>query len=214
MAKAHGRAALVTLAALVVGLSLLPGGCSVVAPPQSRYAQWLEAGHRAEVERYAAYLRAERVHGIVPTPGLLRTSRRWRVCGHPEFAVPPASVQAHMPPTLRLVAQLHAAGLVDPALARSVYRDPAVNACAGGSTRSRHLENRAIDFDLPVRGDNVARLCAFWRTQGRAANMGLGFYTPTAIHVDTAGYRTWGTDFTRRSSLCTDNGADQKPDTR
>jgi hypothetical protein len=78
-----------------------------------------------------------------------------------------------------------------------------MNTCAGGSARSKHLENRAIDFDLPKRGDNVERLCAFWREHGQALNMGLGFYTATAIHVDTAGYRTWGGDYTWRTSLCT-----------
>ncbi len=107
-----------------------------------------------------------------------------------------------MTPTLRVVAQLRDAGILDPALARSVYRDAAVNRCAGGSARSKHRENRAIDFDLPSNPHNTARLCTFWRKHGPALNLGLGFYTPTAIHLDTAGFRTWGSDHHRGTSLC------------
>lgn len=188
---------------VLLALSLTLAACTYVVPPKTRYAHWLDAGHREEVQRYAAFLQAEGVGDVVPAPGLLRTARRWRQCGRLEFAVPPEPLRPNMPPTLRLVARLRDAGILDPSLARSVYRDPAMNACAGGSARSKHLENRAIDFDLPRRGDNVERLCAFWREHGQALNMGLGFYTPTAIHIDSAGYRTWGGDFTWRTSLCT-----------
>lgn len=186
-----------------IALLLTLAACTAFAPSKTRYARWLDAGHRAEVEQYAAYLRSENVGDVVPMPALSRTARRWRLCGNIEFAVPPAELQPNMPPTLRLVARLRDEGILDPSMARSVYRDAAMNACAGGSARSRHLQNRAIDFDLPERGDNVERLCAFWREHGQALDMGLGFYTPTAIHIDTAGYRTWGGDHTWRTSLCT-----------
>lgn len=188
---------------LALGLLLTLGACAFIAPPKTRYARWLDAGHRGEVESYAAFLRAENVGDVVPMPALARTARSWRLCGRIEFAVPPAELQPNMPPTLRLVARLRDEGILDPSMARSVYRDAEMNACAGGSARSRHLQNRAIDFDLPKRGDNVERLCAFWREHGPALNMGLGFYTPTAIHIDTAGHRTWGEDHSWRTSLCT-----------
>jgi hypothetical protein len=178
-------------------------GCTSILPPESRHARWLDAGHREASDRYTAYLRAEGVGDIVPSAALARTARRWRMCGNREFEVPPSELHANMLPTLRLVARLRDAGILEPHRARSVYRDPAMNACAGGSTRSKHLENRAIDFDLPQRGDNVERLCAFWREHGQDLNMGLGFYTSTAIHIDTAGYRTWGEDHSWRTSLCT-----------
>lgn len=187
------------LATLCVALA----ACTSILPPASRHARWLDAGQRDAAEAYAAYLRSEGVGEIVPAAALARTARRWRVCGNREFDVPPPELQANMPPTLRLVDRLHDAGILEPQRARSVYRDPAMNACAGGSARSKHLENRAIDFDLPERGDNVERLCAFWREHGQALDMGLGFYTPTAIHIDTAGYRTWGADHSWRTSLCT-----------
>lgn len=187
------------LATLVVAIA----GCALVPrSPEKRYAHWLDAGHRSERDAYAALLRDEGVDGVVPALALARTARRWRLCGREEFGVPPAELQANMPPTLRLVARLRDLGILDTALARSSYRDPELNACAGGSAGSKHLQNRAIDFDLPKRPDNVEKLCAFWREHGEAADMGLGFYTPTAIHIDTAGYRTWGEDHHRGTSLC------------
>jgi len=32
--------------------------------------------------------------------------------------------------------------------------------------------------------------------------MGLGLYASGQIHIDTQGYRTWGPDLTRNSSMC------------
>jgi uncharacterized protein YcbK (DUF882 family) len=94
---------------------------------------------------------------------------------------------------------------VDPAACRCTEsRNAASIAKTGRSTSkcSKHRENRAIDFDLPPDSNNVARLCEFWRTQGAALNLGLGFYMPTAIHIDTGGFRTWGEDHHRATSLC------------
>ncbi len=177
--------------------------CRTVLPPiETRYARWLDAGHRAETERYAAFLRGEGLESIVPPMPLSRSARDWKRCRRDEFAVPPEHLQSNMLPTLHLVARLRDEGILDPARARSVYRDPALNECAGGSPGRKHVQNQAIDFDLPDRPDNVTRLCAFWREHGEALRMGLGFYSPTTIHVDTGGYRTWGTDYTRRTSLC------------
>ncbi len=202
MAKTVSVALVVVFAALVISCTAdLPSPQS----PQSlehRYRLWLDDGHRTDVLRYGASLQVDGTRDVVPMPALLRTSRRWRLCRHDEFSIPPAGLWRNMPPTLRVVAQLRDAGILQPALARSAYRDAGINRCAGGSAGSRHLENRAIDFDLPSSPDNVARLCAFWREQGPALNLGLGFYSPTAIHLDTAGFRTWGDDHHRATSLC------------
>lgn len=196
-------AASISTTLVLVILSVILAGCALLPrSPEKRYGRWLDAGHRTEAAQYTARLHAEGVDGVVPALALARTARKWRACRRDEFGVPPDALQANMPPTLRLVAQLRDLGILDTTLARSAYRDPELNACAGGSAGSKHLQNQAIDFDLPDRPDNVARLCAFWREQGEAANMGLGFYTPTAIHIDTAGYRTWGQDFHRGTSLC------------
>ncbi|TXH65638.1 MAG: peptidase M15 [Lysobacteraceae bacterium] len=183
----------------------LASSCAVRAPtpgPQDRYLIWLGQGHRADADAYAATLRNAGVGDVVPMFALTRSARSWRECAHDEFNLPPPELHANMVPTLQLLLRLKTDGLIDTTLARSVYRPPDLNTCAGGSQRSRHLHNQAIDFDLPARADNVEKLCAFWREHGPAANMGLGFYTPTAIHIDTAGFRTWGEDHSKRTSLC------------
>ncbi len=180
--------------AAVIALLALLAACNAESPKslssrssEARYEAWLAAGHRAEVQAHANELRKESVGDVMPMAALSRTSRRWRLCRHDEFATPPKDLWKNMPPTLRVVARLRDAGILDPALARSVYRDESVNRCAGGSALSKHRENRAIDFDLASNPANVARLCAFWREHGPALDLGLGFYTPTAIHLDTAG---------------------------
>lgn len=195
--------------ALTLGVSLALLSChdssrqaAKRAMQKPRFERWLDAGHRAQVDAYRTHLATRQLADALPMEALLRTSRRWRICLHDEFATPPAALRSNIEPTLRVVARLRDAGLLDPALARSGWRDSGVNRCAGGASGSRHLQNNAIDFDLPERSDRVAALCAWWRTHGAKAKMGLGFYTPTAIHIDTSGYRTWGTDRTRRTSLC------------
>jgi len=194
----------ITGIASVMALLLAPTSCTVFRPsPEARYDAW-HVDHAAEVEAYRAFLRSDNSADLVPMHALLRTSRSWRRCGNLEFATPPPELWPNMPPTLRVVAQLRDAGILDPDLARSVYRDEAMNTCAGGSSGSKHRENRAIDFDLPSNPDNVKRLCEFWRERGPGLNLGLGFYTPTAIHLDTAGFRTWGHDHHRGTSLCID----------
>jgi hypothetical protein len=193
--------------AIALGLSAALAACADPAPPRridqhTRFEHWLDAGHRDAVAAYRRRLEGQQIADALPMDALLRTSRHWRICLHDEFATPPPALQPNIEATLRVVAQLRDAGLVDPALARSGWRDTRVKRCAGGASGSRHLQNNALDFDLPARTDNVAALCAWWRTHGPKARMGLGFYTPTAIHIDTSGFRTWGNDRTRRSSLC------------
>lgn len=106
-----------------------------------------------------------------------------------------------MKPTLQLLARLQTAGLADGSLVQSAWRPPALNRCSGGSAASHHLGNNALDLDLPATV-SVQSLCNFWRLEGPKHRWGLGFYTPTRIHIDTAGFRTWGTDHHRATSLC------------
>jgi uncharacterized protein YcbK (DUF882 family) len=187
---------------VVVCMALLVSCTAAPPSPASRYERWLGASHQTDVQAYRAFLKRDEASDVVPMNALLRTSRRWRLCRHDEFSIPPPALWRNITPTLRVVRELRDAGILDPTLARSVYRDTAVNRCAGGSAGSKHRDNRAIDFDLPANPENVARLCAFWRKHGPELNLGLGFYTPTAIHLDTAGFRTWGSDHHRGTSLC------------
>lgn len=101
----------------------------------------------------------------------------------------------------RLLAELRAAGLIDGARIVSGYRTPGFNRCEGGSRHSRHLSGGAYDLELAADA-NYARLCAFWRRRGPATGFGLGVYDRRRLHVDTAGLRTWGGDYTRKTSPC------------
>ena len=174
---------------------------------EERFRDWVKLPEATGVLDYQGYLRREGVADAIPMSSLLRSARRWRACTAAEFALPPRTAWAHIVPTLRATRKLQVAGLVDGRLAVSGYRSEKLNKCVGGSSRSRHLSNNALDFDLPRTAGNIKRLCAYWRKQGPALGLGLGFYTETKIHLDTSGFRTWGSDYTWRTSLCTENPA-------
>ena len=179
--------------------SMLAGCSAATPPPVSRFDAWT-AAHPADVEAYAAFLRSQGVAGVIPMQELLRSGRRWKSCGAEEFAMPPRARWNAMPATLKLVHELRQAGVIDAPVAASAYRTPGYKRCEGGSLHSRHLTNNALDFDLQRPAD--ARLCDWWRRHGGARGFGLGFYAPNRIHIDTSGFRTWGSDHTRATSLC------------
>jgi len=188
---------------LLHGVSmLLPLALVACHPPtpEQRYQTW-RSRHAAEVMAYQAYL-ARHGGDAIAMSDLLRSARRWRLCGAEEFVVPPESQWPAMLPTLQVIAQMQSLGLLTGSRVASVYRYEALNRCEGGSTRSRHRINNAIDLDLRGSADTVAKLCAYWRTQGPKQRIGLGFYTPAKIHIDTSGFRTWGRDFHRGTSAC------------
>lgn len=183
-------------------VALVITACTPFAPDApERYDAWRQSPDAKDLGEYERMLAEAGVGEVVPMSALLRSSRRWRACDAPEFLLPPRERAAAIVPTLRVIAQLKDLGIVEGANMRSGYRSVEVNRCSGGSTRSRHVLNNALDFDL-VDDTRVDALCDFWRRQGPVMRMGLGFYTPTKIHIDTAGYRTWGTDYHRGTSLC------------
>ncbi len=189
--------------AIIAGLLVLVISACRPSTPEQRFRDWTSLREAAGVADYQAYLRREGVAEAVPMNSLLRSARRWRSCDAAEFALPPRPMWPHIVPTLQALKRLQAAGLVDGKLAVSGYRNETLNACAGGSARSRHMSNNALDLDIPGAAGDVQRLCAYWREQGPAMKLGLGFYTETRIHLDTSGFRTWGSDHTWRTSLCT-----------
>lgn len=169
--------------------------------PADRFKQWTKTPEAAALPDYQRYLTDNGLGDVAPMHALLRSARLWRECHASEYALPPKSLWPNLLPTLRVLRDLQAAALVEGNKVASGYRDPTLNTCAGGSARSRHVTNNALDFDL-ASSDKVARLCEYWRSKGPALKLGLGFYTDTTIHLDTSGFRTWGSDHTRRTSLC------------
>ena len=182
----------------VAAIVCMLAGCTA-QPPGNRFDTWRKA-HRVEVEAYEDFLRTERVAGILPMRDILRSGRRWKRCGADEFIVPPRHAWAAMPATLRVLHELDSAGVIKSPVVASSYRTSRFNHCEGGSAKSRHLANNALDFDLGA--DAGQRLCKWWRSHGKTHALGLGFYTPKRIHIDTAGFRTWGSDHTQKTSLC------------
>lgn len=187
---------------LLSAIAIIVAGCtSQTSSPETRFAAWLDRGHHQQVDAYQAFLRRRNVADILPSHQLLRSGRRWQACSHDEFVVPPRESWQEMVPTLQLLAKLKAQGVRLNAVSASGYRDAEFNRCEGGSSRSKHLLNSALDLDAVTPTEQLA-LCAWWKKEGARHAFGLGFYSGNRIHIDTAGYRTWGQDYSHRSSLC------------
>lgn len=182
-----------------------------VMPNSYRY--WLMQGdNQAKVREYEQFLEQHDVANIIPNFELFKTARDWAKCGKSEYMVPNRELWSNQLPTLKVIKYLVAARVLTDFEVTSVYRDLPLNQCAGGAGSSRHLYNSAIDFrigpEFPDASDygfienSKFKLCEFWRNHGQSLNMGLGLYASGQIHIDTQGYRTWGPDLTRNSSLC------------
>ncbi len=180
--------------------------------PES-FHNWMAIGNNLqEMQEYEHFLARNNVANIIPTYELLRTARDWQKCGRSQYAVPSRDLWDNQLATIRIFKYMVAAKILTDFEVTSVYRDLTLNQCAGGANSSRHLFNSAIDFrigpELPQSEDYVFieqskfKLCQFWSQHGQSLNMGLGLYRSGQIHIDTQGYRTWGPDLTRGSSLC------------
>lgn len=180
--------------------------------PES-YRYWIAQGNnQSSVREYERYLERNGVGNIIPSFELMKTARDWQKCGRTEYMVPSSEVWQNQIPTLRVFKYLVAANVLTDFQVTSVYRDLPLNQCAGGAGSSRHLFNSAIDFrigpeypqpqDYAMIENSKFKLCQFWKTHGQSLDMGLGLYSSGQIHIDTQGYRTWGPDLTRNTSLC------------
>lgn len=177
------------------------------------YNSWIAVSDNLrQVREYEIFLQQNNVGNIIPSYELLRSARDWQKCGHSEYAVPPQELWQNQVPTLKIFKYLIASKVLTDFTVTSVYRDLALNRCAGGAASSRHVMNSAIDFrigpEYPQAVDYIQiedtkfRLCRFWHQYGQSLNMGLGLYASGQIHIDTQGYRTWGPDTSRHSSMC------------
>lgn len=167
------------------------------------FAQW--AGDH-ETRTFRQMLVDARLYGIVPIHQLLRSASDWRQCSAQPFAVAPVAQWPAVRSTLQLLKTLTDRGVLPRYEVVSAYRNSALNRCAGGAVDSAHTRAFAVDVLLPSWADPNP-LCQFWQTQGKAWNMGLGRYPSGRIHIDTAGFRTWGGDFSAGSSFCALPGA-------
>jgi hypothetical protein len=161
------------------------------------YRRWVAAAawRPTYVRAFHNYLTTNGVAGVAPTWQLLRTASQWHRCGAEPFEVPPTSEWANIVATLNYVGSyiVPAIGPVEPV---SVYRNPALNECAGGAAASTHREMGAIDM-VPLRPISrqslMQGLCTVHVTNADLANAGLGFYKGVRFHIDSRNHREWGT---------------------
>jgi len=202
MHEQRTRVVFKTLLALMLPVVFL-ASCALFRAPNDaeRYASW-SRNHGAEILAYQNFLDENSVGNIVPLSQLLKSARDWKKCKAEPFTMPPKELWPNIVPTLQVIQKFKLEGVLLNPVAASVYRDPVLNACAGGSPGSKHLQLSAIDFDIDATPESLETLCNAWLTQGSELKLGLGFYTPTRIHLDTLGYRSWGSDYTHKTSLC------------
>jgi hypothetical protein len=185
-------ATLLLLLAAPLPAQELPEGQS-----EADYQAWLDAvpGRRGQVLSFEAWQRAAGVGGAVPTYQVLRTASMWRTCGGEPFEIAPFTLWPGMAHTLAFIRD-HVEAAVGRVEVVSGYRNPALNACAHGAPGSAHQGYFALDM-IPIhpldRHELFRRLCTMHARYGRAADVGLGFYAFQRFHIDTNGFRRWGT---------------------
>lgn len=196
-------------AAAAAGPGAGPGHESAPAPGQglADYHAWLARSpeHRDAVRAFRSHLAARQVGEVLPMWQLIRTSSSWRQCAAERFEVAPADKWGNIVSTLKFVREevMPAIGAVE---ALSVYRNQKLNGCSNGAPKSAHARFFALDL-VPVSQDvtrtaMIRSICAAHGRIGQSYNAGLGFYTGTRFHVDSSGFRRWGSDGRGATSPC------------
>ena len=160
------------------------------------YRNWYMASpaHPIRVRAFNTYLAVNGVGGVVPTWQLLRTASDWRKCGLQPFEVPPTEHWPNIVHALRFTGAFvePLIGEVEPV---SAYRNPALNACAGGAATSTHLTGGGIDM-VPLRPISrealMVALCRLHLGSGGWNGIGLGLYKGLRFHIDARRHREWG----------------------
>lgn len=190
-------------AALALGLAAcFAGNAQAQADERDAvsFAQWRLA-REGQVKPFQEFLDRENLSGVAPLHELLRSASMWKECKAEPFQVPPQAQWPEVRKVLQLLATLRERKLLDRIEVVSAYRDEELNRCAGGSRNSAHRRSFAVDL-APLPRERGVALCRFWRDHGEPLAMGLSRYPTGRIHIDRAGYRTWGEDHTKATSFC------------
>ena len=199
---------LVSIAALSALALAAPAGAQEKADGQTHadYLAWLakSPAARAQVIGFRTYLEMKDVEDVVPTWQLVRTASMWRECNGPRFEVAPFTEWNHIAATLRFV-RSHVEPVIGRVEALSGYRNSELNQCSGGARESAHRHFFALDL-TPLRAITregmIRSICKIHEWRGRGYEIGLGFYTGLRFHVDSKGFRRWGSDGKGASSPC------------
>ncbi len=185
------------------------------------FNRWLFTSHPhnmgLKAQFYASfqkYLEDEGVAGVVPTWQLWRVDAHYaRRCGTEYFTRPPMERWREIIPTLQLLRD-EVIPVTGPVEVVSGYRSAEINECVNGASRSKHLSFAALDLVAVQMTDREVLfkdLCALQARVGDQRAMGLGAYYDPAdpergakgrFHIDAAGFRTWGFDYSRSSNPC------------
>ncbi len=188
------------LAALLLCLSAFTAVAQETRDATS-FALWKDK-NAAAVADFQAHLKSAELDSVVALHELLRTASAWQDCHAEPYAVPPRDQWPSVVSVLQLLKALTAQQILGSFVVHSAYRGPELNQCAGGAPKSAHLRSFAVDF-VPLSAEDItSKMCKFWREHGREWQMGFSRYPSGRMHVDTAGYRTWGSDHSGKSAVC------------
>jgi hypothetical protein len=191
--------------AFVFGVLLAAPAAGAVSP-QGDFVRWVHAapGRGAQVQAFEQYLRRQGVGGVLPLSQLLLNASSWRACNVAPYSLAPAALWPNVVPTLRFI-RARIVPALGPVAAISGYRDPELNKCSGGAPKSAHALYFALDL-TPLRFKDrdkmIALVCKLHARFGPAAHAGLGFYQGMRFHIDTNGFRRWGSDYHTATSPC------------
>ena len=155
-----------------------------------------------DITAFQTYLREHGIRRLPPANELVATASDWQRCGASAFDIPPRAHWPQAAATYRLLDHLHDRDIVRDYRVVSTWRNPDLNACAGGAARSTHARHYAVDLIPEGNGVDMPALCAFWKREGRRWNMGLSRYPSGRIHIDVVRYRTWGADHSGATAFC------------
>ena len=174
---------------------------------EAGYRNWYLAApwHPAGVKAFNDYLTAWGVGGVAPTWQILRTASDWQICGAQPFEIPPVAAWPNIVAALRYVGS-YVVPKIGPVEVVSVYRNPALNACAKGAPESTHKTLGAVDM-VPLtpisREALMTELCTIHQQSGERFMIGLGLYKGIRFHIDAKRYREWGMAGARGTFGCT-----------
>ena len=204
--------------ASAVRAALAITGCDFSSRASSKpgFEDWLAQDPKRSLQfaAFEAHLSQANVDQIVPSWQLVRMDANYAArCGAEYFAIPPADLWDNIIPTLEMVRD-HVVPVIGAVEVVSAWRPEQINTCIGGAARSQHLRFAAVDMvsleNRPVRA-MFADLCVMHRAAGGRSAIGLGVYFDPdfpwrnaigRFHIDSAGYRRWGYDYTRKSDPC------------
>ena len=164
------------------------------APTEQEFSDFISNNtNYKEYKEFRKFLQENEVDGVIPIQHLCRQGTDWSRLNTEPYAIPPQQHWHNILPTLKFIKN-ELIPIVGDIQVVSGYRTKEYNKHAHGAKRSKHLQFNAVDL-VPVnyisREELHKILLSIWGKVGRKYNLGLGLYTKTRFHIDTARFRKW-----------------------